>query len=58
MRVSSVITGLSRAKRDKALDADVVTVLQNRFDAINSVRMTAQADSLEKYQDLVHAGQI
>jgi HD-GYP domain-containing protein (c-di-GMP phosphodiesterase class II) len=47
---------LNRMSQDKALDEDVVAVLQDRFDAINSVRMAAQADILEKHQDLIHAG--
>lgn len=43
---------LNRMSQDKALDEDVVAVLQDRFDDINSVRMAAQADAAKEYHAL------
>jgi HD-GYP domain-containing protein (c-di-GMP phosphodiesterase class II) len=43
---------LYRMSQDKALDEDVVAVLQDRFDDINSVRMAAQADAAKEYHAL------
>lgn len=49
-----VLTVFQRMVDDNKLDSRVVSVLKANFDEINSVRSTAQADSVEKYEQVMH----
>lgn len=55
MNHDRVLLILQEMSANQALDSDVVTMLKLHFDDINSIRMAAQATSIEEYRRFLQA---